>query len=86
MEESNFDPSLMAFQWFVGFFTNNLPEEVITAYTLIIAQTSLKVWDLLMVIGVKVLFYTALSILTIFNKSLLKSTDFCKNPFPLKFY
>jgi hypothetical protein len=28
MEENNFDPSLMAFQWFVGFFTNNLPEEV----------------------------------------------------------
>ncbi|CDW87967.1 tbc domain-containing protein [Stylonychia lemnae] len=65
LERLKFDPSLLAFQWFVCFYTYNMTLEA-----------SLKVWDLFMIKGVKVLFNAGLSILSILKKSLLEAQDF----------
>ncbi len=67
LQRVNFDPSLLAFQWFVCFFTYNLP-----------IDTSLKVWDLFMLKGVKVLFNVALAIMQILKKQLMETEDFGK--------
>mmetsp|Transcript_4402 Transcript_4402/g.3197 ORF Transcript_4402/g.3197 Transcript_4402/m.3197 type:complete len:107 (-) Transcript_4402:973-1293(-) len=55
----------MAFQWFVCFFTHNLQQE-----------TSLKVWDLFMLKGVKVLFNVAICIIYLIRSSLMSTEDF----------
>lgn len=62
--ELNFDPSLLAFQWFVCFFTLNINETV-----------SLKIWDLFMIKGFKALFCTALAMIDHLREPLLAVSD-----------
>jgi hypothetical protein len=60
----NFDPSLLAFQWLVCFFTLNINETV-----------SLKIWDLFMIKGFKALFCTALAMIDHLREQLLRVSD-----------
>lgn len=63
-EEVNFDPSLLAFQWFVCIFTLNINE-----------QLSMKIWDLFMIKGIKALFCTGLALIDHIQPQLMEAGD-----------
>lgn len=67
-----FDPSLLAFQWFVCFLSYNLPSEV-----------SIRVWDLFFLKGIKIIFRVSLALLHLMKSSLMQTTDFGKLVTPL---
>jgi hypothetical protein len=66
-ESFGFDPSLLAFQWFVCFFTLNINENV-----------SLKLWDLFMLKGIRVLFGAGMAYLEHLRPKLLDVHDLGK--------
>ena len=79
MESVGFDPSLLAFQWFVCFLSYNLPQEV-----------SVKVWDLFFLYGTKVIFQISLALLYLMRNELMKTKEFSDifetlDSFPRKF-
>ena len=63
-EKFGFDPSLLAFQWFVCFFTLNINEHV-----------SLRLWDLFMLKGIRVLFGAGLAYLEHLRQKLMDLQD-----------
>jgi len=63
LQEFNFSLDLLAFQWLVCLFVNNLP-----------AETEYAVWDLFFIKGVSVLFRVAITVLELMQDEIL-STD-----------
>jgi hypothetical protein len=65
-----FDPSILAFQWFVCIFTYNMPEKVSQKRCYEI-QTSLQILDLFLLKGTKTLFSVGLALVQILQDQIL---------------
>mmetsp|Transcript_23149 Transcript_23149/g.22627 ORF Transcript_23149/g.22627 Transcript_23149/m.22627 type:complete len:151 (-) Transcript_23149:1069-1521(-) len=63
-QELGFDPSILAFQWFVCLFSYNMPEE-----------TSLRILDLIMLRGHKAIFSIGLALVHLMKDQILICKD-----------
>jgi hypothetical protein len=63
-QEIGFDPSILAFQWFVCIYSYNMPEE-----------TSLRILDLFILKGGKILFTIGLALLQLLKDQIMTCKD-----------
>eukprot|EP00350_Pseudokeronopsis_sp_OXSARD2_P011939 CAMPEP_0170552312 /NCGR_PEP_ID=MMETSP0211-20121228/10203_1 /TAXON_ID=311385 /ORGANISM="Pseudokeronopsis sp., Strain OXSARD2" /LENGTH=149 /DNA_ID=CAMNT_0010859939 /DNA_START=1044 /DNA_END=1493 /DNA_ORIENTATION=- len=60
-----FDPALLAFQWFVCFFSYNLPIDILT-----------RIWDMFFLKGIKIIFRITLALLCLMKEELMQTEEF----------
>ena len=65
LELHDFNPDLIAFQWLACLFSINLPQHI-----------GFAVWDLFFIKGISVIFGTALTVLSLMEKEILKVDKF----------
>ena len=65
LQNNDFSLDLIAFQWIVCLFASNLPQAI-----------GMAVWDLFFIKGIVVIFRVALTILSLMQDEILKTTKF----------